>query len=188
MSAQLDQTIYQMAVEEGFTPTAAKFVVAQARLESADYGSNVFKNNNNMYGMKYVGQSLAERGTAAPASERSCNLTCDRDYYAKYDTPVDSARDVLQRLYRITRSGVTFDQLANASTPAEFSQLLKQRGYYGATVDHYTNLLNSKLRKISVIEWYSNNKTTVNLAVVGGLIIGITGYVYYLKKKGIKLL
>ena len=73
MSAQLDQTIYQMAVEEGFTPTAAKFVVAQARLESADYGSNVFKNNNNMYGMKYVGQSLAERGTAAPASERSCN-------------------------------------------------------------------------------------------------------------------
>lgn len=187
MSASLDQTIYQMAIEEGFKPIAAKLFVAQARLESSDYSSNVFKNNNNMYGMKFVGQPLADRGTPAPPSERSCNLTCDRDYYARYDNPVDSARDTIQRLYKIPRSGVTFDQLANVNSSKEFAELLKKRGYYGATASHYTNLLNSKLMRISVVEWYNKNKTTVNLAVVGATLIAVTGYVYFLKKKGIKL-
>ena len=67
----LDQQIYNIAITEGFTPTTAKLIVAQARLESGHYGSDVFKANNNMYGMKFVGQPLATRGSLAPVSERS---------------------------------------------------------------------------------------------------------------------
>ena len=33
MSAQYDQIIYDTAIKQGFSPTAAKFVVAQARFE-----------------------------------------------------------------------------------------------------------------------------------------------------------
>jgi hypothetical protein len=43
MSAQYDQIIYDTAIKEGFNPTAAKLIVAQARFESADYTSNVFQ-------------------------------------------------------------------------------------------------------------------------------------------------
>jgi flagellum-specific peptidoglycan hydrolase FlgJ len=56
--ANIDQDIYNMAIAEGFSPISAKLIVAQARLESGDYSSNVFVNNNNMFGMKYVGQTL----------------------------------------------------------------------------------------------------------------------------------
>ena len=45
MSAQYDQIIYDTAIKEGFNPTAAKLIVAQARFESADYTSNVFQKN-----------------------------------------------------------------------------------------------------------------------------------------------
>jgi uncharacterized FlgJ-related protein len=58
-----DQLIYETAIRAGFTPTAAKLVVAQARFESADYTSSVFKNNNNTSGMKFIGQPLANERT-----------------------------------------------------------------------------------------------------------------------------
>jgi hypothetical protein len=67
----IDKSIYNTAIEEGFSPTSAMLIVAQARLESGHYSSDVFKANNNMYGMKFIGQPLATKGTLAPFKERS---------------------------------------------------------------------------------------------------------------------
>jgi len=61
-----DQLIYDAALKGGFNPTSAKLVVAQAKHETCNYTSNVFKKNNNLFGMKFVGQPLAKRGTPAP--------------------------------------------------------------------------------------------------------------------------
>ena len=69
-----DQIIYDIAIKNGFSPTSAKLIVGQARFESANYTSAVFRANNNTSGMKYIGQPLASRGTLAPMSERSA--TC----------------------------------------------------------------------------------------------------------------
>lgn len=153
---QIDQSIYNEATSNGFTDMAARFIVAQARLESADYTSNVFVNNNNMYGMKYVAQTLATRGTLAPMSERSAacktnNVCKNSDYYAKYQSPSDSAKDVITRLYQKTMRGVMPAQLKTASTPDIFADLLKKRGYYGVTVEQYAKGLKSKLKKINIV-------------------------------------
>jgi flagellum-specific peptidoglycan hydrolase FlgJ len=153
--AQIDEQIYLTAIANGFTDISARLIVAQARLESADYTSNVFKNNANMYGMKYIGQSLATRGTLAPINERSakCRNTgvcVNNDYYAKYNNPQDSASDVIIRLYSKTIKEVTPEQLKNAKTPIEFATLLKQRGYFGVTASQYATGLKSKLKIISV--------------------------------------
>lgn len=153
--AQIDQDIYLTAISNGFTDTSARFIVAQARLESADYTSNVFKNNLNMYGMKFVGQALATRGTIAPINERSakCRNTgvcVNSDYYAKYQTPTDSTKDVITRLYAKTIKGITPAQLKSAKTPIEFATLLKQRGYFGVTASQYASGLNSKLKKLNI--------------------------------------
>jgi len=161
---QIDQQIYLTATANGFTDISARLIVAQARLESSDYTSNVFKNNANMYGMKFIGQALATRGTIAPINERSakCRNTGDcanSDYYAKYTSPQDSASDVIVRLYSKTIKGVTSEQLKNAKTPIEFATLLKQRGYFGVTASQYATGLKSKLKKISV-------QTIENLPVV----------------------
>jgi hypothetical protein len=202
MSAKFDQIIYNTAVKNGFTPLSARFVVAQARLESADYTSNVFKNNLNTSGMKFINQPLAKKGTIVPYNERSesCktqNICKSTDYYAKFDSVDDSAKDKIERLYSLTRNGVTPEQLKNAKTPEEFAKLLKIRGYYGfgswntpagqKEINQYADFISSKLRRITVVEMYDGNKgkiwTFIGLILVGA---AVYFYLYPNKQKGIK--
>lgn len=156
----LDTQIYNLARKNGFTDAAAKNVVAQARLESADYSSNVFKVNNNMYGMKFLGtnkQPLATRGTLAPRSERSAQCLADqtkclnRDHYAKFSSPIHSAQDTIERLYKITMGGVTPAMLQNANDPVIFATLLKKRNYYGGTASNYAAGIRAKLKKLDIV-------------------------------------
>jgi hypothetical protein len=195
-----DQIIYNVAIRNGFTPVSAKLVVAQARFESADYTSNVFKNNMNTSGMKYAGQPLATRGTLAPYDERSSacrnsNVCSNSDHYAKFKSVEDSAKDKIERNFAKTMGGVTPDQLKNAKTPDEFAILLKRRSYYGSNpygtsgaeseVNNYARGLKAKLLRLSVIEFYETYKKPINYTVIGATLIGIGAYLYYLKKKGI---
>lgn len=181
MSAAYDQTIYDVAISQGFTPTAAKLVVAQARFESADYSSNVFKKNFNTSGMKYIGQPLATRGTPAPANEQRCGGGCDSDYYAKFRSVEDSAKDKISRLYNITMRGVTPQQLKNVTSADEFANLLKKRGYYGAPENQYANGLRAKLLRIQVVEFVSKNKNTLLIGV--GLLALAGAYYLFFKKR-----
>ena len=141
-----DQIIYDTAIKAGFTPFTAKLVVAQARFESSDYTSPVFRNNNATSGMKFIGQPNARRGTLAPFNERSAGCQAvtqnqvggfgpppcvNSDHYAAYNSVADSAADKINRLYSKTMGGVTSDQLKNAKDVDEFAKLLKKRSYYG---------------------------------------------------------
>lgn len=182
MSATNDQIIYDIAIKNGFTPTAAKLVVAQARFESADYTSNVFKANNNTSGMKFIGQPLATRGTLAPVAERSASCRnggqcVNGDYYAKFQSVEDSAKDKIERLYTKTIKGVTPEQLKNVKTPEEFAKLLKIRGYYGDKESIYAGGLARKLTLINITEFVKKNKNFLSLGV-GLLIIGVAYYYY----------
>ena len=195
MSAQYDQLIYDTAIKNGFTPTSARFVVAQARYESSDYTSGVFQKNLNTSGMKFVGQPLATRGTLAPFSERSSGCQAvskgqvggqgatpcrDSDHYAKFASVADSAKDKIERNYNITRKGVTPEQLKKAETPEEFARLLKVRGYYGGEELSYAGGLKVKLLRIQVVEFVTKNKNSI-LLIVGLAVIG--GAYYFFKKK-----
>ena len=182
---QYDQTIYDTAIKAGFTPTAARLVVAQARFESADYTSAVFKANNNTSGMKFIGQPLATRGTLAPMSERSASCRAggeckNSDHYAKFKSVADSASDKIDRLYSKTIGGVTPDQLKNAKTPEEFAGLLKKRSYYGSSETGYGLGLRAKLVKIQVTEFVKENKGKIAL-LLGG--IALIGAAYLILKK-----
>ena len=146
-----DQLIYDIAIKNGFNPSSAKFIAAQARLESSDYNSNVFKNNNNMFGMKYVKQPLAVRGTQVPVNERQSG-DVDYNYYAKYRTPEDSVKDLIERLYNKTINGVSPSQLRDSATIDEYAKNLKQRSYYGGTAEKYAAGLKAKMIKINIKE------------------------------------
>jgi hypothetical protein len=195
----IDQSIYNTAIEEGFSPTSAKLIVAQARLESSHYSSNVFKANNNMYGMKFVGQPLATRGSLAPPNERSASCrsggACvDSDHYAKYSSIENSAKDTIQRLYKKTRKGIGFDQLKDVKDATEFATKLKTRDYFGFhsintdagkfEASEYARILNSILLRIKVINFYKENKKKINYTTFAILVLGSTalGYWYYKKK------
>lgn len=208
--ADNDQIIYDVAIKNGFTPTAAKLVVAQARFESSDYKSSVFQNNYNTSGMKFIRQPLATRGTLAPYKERSdaCKRVTegqvggqgaypcgDIDHYAKFKSVEDSAKDKVGRLYQKTIKGVTPDQLKNVTDAEQFADLLKKRGYYGFAaygtpeaakeIKNYANGLKAKLLKFEVIDFVKKNpkKSIAGIIIIAGL-IGFYGVWLYKKKTG----
>lgn len=190
MSAEYDQIIYNVAIKEGFNPKAAKLIAAQARFESADYTSNVFKKNLNTSGMKFIGQKkqpLATRGTLAPKSEQSesCKKggTCfDGDHYAKFASVEDSAKDKIQRNFARTMGGVTPEQLKAVTTPEEFARLLKLRKYYQDDERVYANGLRAKLLRVQVAEFVSKNRNPLLLGV-GLIILAFSMYLYKNKYK-----
>jgi hypothetical protein len=177
----IDQMIYNTAIANGFNPQGAKIIAAQARFESADYTSSVFKANNNTSGIKYIGskQKNAQQGTLSP----------EGDYYAKFDTIQDAINDKIVRLYNLTMGGVTPKQLKDTTDPTEFATLLKKRGYYGNTaygtpqatsdIENYAGGLKSKLLKINVIAFVKKNKYTLGL----GILIASLATFFYLKLK-----
>jgi hypothetical protein len=193
-----DQEIYNIAIQEGFTPITAKLIVAQARLESSHYDSKVFKANNNMYGMKFVGQPLATRGTLAPQNERSkqclqSNICKDSDHYAKYKTVTDSAKDTIQRLYKRTLYGVTPEEINKSRNATEFANTLKKRRYFGfkdfntpegkEEARKYASVLDSILLRIKVVEVYTKYKKQINYTTIGLLFVAIGGTAYWYYKK-----
>jgi hypothetical protein len=198
-----DQIIYNVAIKNGFSPTAAKLVVAQARFESSDYNSNVFNNNINTSGMKYIGQPLGIRGTLAPYKERSSGCQAvtkgqvggqgaypckDSDHYAKFRSVEDSARDKIERLFQKTMGGVTPQQIKNASTPREFAELMKKRSYYGfhkygtldaeKEINNYASGMAGKLLRINVIEFVRENKKGIAGTIFGILLVATSYYIY----------
>jgi uncharacterized FlgJ-related protein len=168
MSATIDQQIYNAALSKGFTPTAAKLVAAQARHETGNYTSNIFKLNNNLFGMKFVKQPLATQGSASPRSEG--------DFYARYKSVGDSVKDLIDRNYTITRGGVTPEQLKNATDSLDFATKLKARGYYGDTISIYANGLKSALNRINVVEFVQKNKG--KLLILGLILVSVSFYIY----------
>jgi hypothetical protein len=187
MSAEYDKIIYDVARKNGFSDISSRLIVAQARFESADYTSNVFKKNFNTSGMKFTGQPLATRGTLAPPSERSerCNkegVCVNGDYYAKFASVKDSARDKIERNFAKTMGGVTPEQLKNVKTPEEFAKLLKQRKYYQDSVDVYTRGLKNKLLRVQVVEFVNKNRNSLTLGL-GLLILAASYYMYKSKNK-----
>jgi len=197
----IDQSIYNTAIEEGFSPTSAKLIVAQARLESSHYSSTVFKANNNMYGMKFIGQPLATRGTLAPPNERSASCrsggACvDSDHYAKYSSIENSAKDTIQRLYKKTRKGIGFDQLKNVKDATEFATKLKTRDYFGFhSIDtdagkfeasEYARILDSILLRIKIVNFYRQNEKKINYTTFAIVVLGLTAVAYWYYKKKYK--
>ena len=166
-----DQLIYDIAIKNGFTPTSAKFVVGQARHETANYTSPVFKRTNNLFGMKFVNQPLAITDN---------KKSPEGDYYAHYRNPKDSVDDAVGRLFNITMKGVTPTQLKNAKTPEEYSNLQKQRGYFGDQVSIYVKGIKNAFNKISVktTDFYTQNKEKSNLTL-GTVLISLALFITY---------
>ena len=136
-----DNLIIQTALKNGMPLNLAKLLVAQAKYETANYTSNTFKQNNNLFGYKYVGQKLATKGTAAPKSEG--------DFYAKYKTIEDSVRELTAYIKRRVAEGVFPTDLTTVTSPAQYAALLGKKGYFGVSVTQYAKGLARYLKTVT---------------------------------------
>jgi flagellum-specific peptidoglycan hydrolase FlgJ len=153
----IDTIIYNAAKQKGLPDAVAKNLVAQARYESNDYKSNVFKQNNNLFGYKYVGQPNATPGTPAPRSEwTNPNVT---QYYAKYANVADSANEVIKWLYRRENEGKF--KVSDLVTAEKYAAALKAGNYYGQSAYEYGIGLLAKYKNIII-----NTTTSISLILV----------------------
>jgi hypothetical protein len=173
-----DQEIYEGAIQGGATPSLAKLLVAQARHETGNYGNKQTKNNNNVFGFKYSRNSqYANQGNISP----------EGDPYAQYDTLGDAIKDYILRWMNLSsKEGGTrlqeFNKIQDEDTTT-YATKLKGYGYYGATIDEYINGLNWALKRMVIVDFYFKNEKKINYAVIGGVLIGITLYIYYIMKR-----
>jgi len=128
MISLLANNIFNNLTAAGFKNSMAGFVVAQTAHETAGYTSNIFKKNNNLFGMKYAGQY---------------NAAGEKNGYAYYNNYTQSIYDFIQWVQR-RRAYLninTFDLI----TLKQYTDWLKLNDYYE---DSSTNYYNGCLR------WY----------------------------------
>jgi flagellum-specific peptidoglycan hydrolase FlgJ len=110
------------------------WVMAQIAFETGHYKNNSAINDNNLSGIKYVGQKNATPGTPAPKNEGSAP-------YAHYNSINDWANDYL----RIMKTVGKYRPL-DAPDSTEFVKRLKANGYFGGDLNNYISGVNSLVR------------------------------------------
>jgi len=107
--------VYQLLIELGFNYKQAQYITAQAAHETGNFQSQIFKENNNLFGMKHAGQRLSQG---------------EKNGHAYYKTIEDSVKDY-QIYYKLNNYPVTFE------TPENFVDSLKNHGYFEANIENY---------------------------------------------------
>jgi hypothetical protein len=106
--------IYRLLIDTGFSKKFAQFITAQAAHETANFSSDIYKNNFNAFGMTYQGQKEA---------------LGEKDGYAYYNNYSESVQD-----YRRLFKSYGFVSLGTVDS---FVSLLKDRDYFRAPVAEY---------------------------------------------------
>lgn len=107
------------------TPATSRLIIAQAAHETGNFTSAVFQSNNNMFGMKYVGQANAEGEKNGYANYKDLEQ-CLKDYVSYY-----------------TRSGYP----KNYASVVAFVSDLKAHNYFEADTAEYINGVNYFYKK-----------------------------------------
>jgi uncharacterized FlgJ-related protein len=120
--------VYKTVINIGILDPEAKYIVAQAAHETGGFTSQLYKENHNLFGMKYPSQGYAQ-GSA--------------NGFAYYLSEESSIYD-LQRWLILT--GMT--SLDDSITLADYVQHLKDNNYFEDTVENYYNGCNKFYKMI----------------------------------------
>lgn len=113
----IGKDIYLRLIEYGFSLDMSRFLTAQAAHETANFTSSIFKENNNLFGMKRP----VIRQTTAIGENKG---------HAVYSSIEDSIKDMA--LY-FKRRGY----LSNYSTVGAYVKELKAKSYFEDTAQNY---------------------------------------------------
>lgn len=117
-----DQAIKKAFQGSRYTPLIP-FIVAQSKHETGIYKSEIFKNANNLFGMKVP--------FIRPSLRSGTYIARDGEKYSKFDSLYNSARD-----YRLYLENQNFPVV---NTVFDYANVLKQRGYFEDNLNNYVN-------------------------------------------------
>lgn len=161
-----EELIYKTAKAEGMPHTLALLIVAQSKLETGNYTSNIFKTGNNAFGYMYSKASKYQTGQGPIA---------DNHYpAAKYKNVEDSTRELTSWIKRRQADGQFPKDLTGIKTPLIYATYLKNGAhpYMGASISSYANGMTVWLKKIP---------KEILVGGSGGLLLLILGAFLFLK-------
>jgi len=149
---EYQQIIYNTAIKCGLNDLQAKIIAAQATHESGNFKSNVFKTDNNAFGMK-MPTRRSKRFIARPSTivMRSEGATP----YAHYSSVENSIKDLILSWHAYNKTDWN-----KIKTVEDYANYLKSKSYYGDSVANY---LKNLLYYVSKLNWL---KYTGNIAVI----------------------
>ena len=129
-----DDPYNRSIIRESEYAALEQYIIAQAKHETANFTSNVYKRDNNMFGMKLALRrpQNATKGLASPEPE-------PYKYYARFESDSESMRDFINWL-RFNRFPT------NVTGVDQYAQLMKDKGFYGDSVENYTRALRRWMR------------------------------------------
>lgn len=148
MANSIDTAIKAQALKMGMPETLASLIVGQARYETNDYTSNVFKTLNNAFGYKYVGQTKWPVGAGTGAPSKDAQGNADGGTYAKYKSVADSTGEIVDWIKRRQAEGKI--NINAIQTPEQYATALKNSGYYGQTASTYAKGITAKLQNVAI--------------------------------------
>jgi len=110
------KVVYSLLIKNGFDSEQAKLIVAQAAHETNNFSSRIFRENNNLFGMKVSSRKIA---------------TSEKNGHAVYSNISDSVKDY-KAYYTARNYNKTY------SSVDAFVQALKGKNYFEAPIDQYT--------------------------------------------------
>ena len=122
-------TISRILKAQGLEPSMIKLLQAQAIHETGNFTSRLFKENNNVFGMKI------------PQQRQTLNIAPGNQQFSRFASIDDSIKDML--LY-LDHFRIPLDQ----EDPFRYAQILKDKNYYEDPVEVYFKGLVNGLRLI----------------------------------------
>lgn len=128
---------------QGFPAWLVPYCLAQKCLETAYFTSNVWVNNLNAGGVKYVGSPGTTRGTKAPTSTDGPNA----GYYAKFNTLADFVTEY-KRVLSLQRGKNNLGAPIAARTVADFARRLYLNGYHQIAEGRYLSMIKTAVSRV----------------------------------------
>lgn len=120
-------------IRAGLKEPQLKYALAQLLFETGRFTakSKVATENNNFSGIKWLNKKYqkATRGTLAPPSERVADINSPINYYAKFETIDDYAKDFV-RILSLQRAANLSGKPITATTLTAYSDRLALNGYF----------------------------------------------------------
>jgi len=122
--ARPEQRIRKVLKKAGLNDNQIRIVIAQAKVESGNFSSPVYRRNKNCFGMR----------DAKIRPENSLN-DFDADGYANYNNIEQSVKDYLL--------WIEYNHLTISEDPLQWAALLKQKKYFQSNTVEYGEAIKS---------------------------------------------
>lgn len=120
----MERKIFDLLVSLGIPETLANFIVGQARHETGNFTSNVFKDCKNLFGY-----------SAVPGAKKCTG----HSFYKAYNNTDESVIELVGWIKRRQNEGKFPKNLNEIKTPEQYANLLKSANYYEDSAINYGN-------------------------------------------------